>query len=78
MQRNSESSESSSDNERNVNVVSSIDPVTNHSSSIKLRGTDTPKRAIPLEVPVVTMRKLNRFATFSKYFIKFILSNRLY
>jgi hypothetical protein len=68
MQRNSESSESSSDNERNVNVVSSIDPVTNHSSSIKLRGTDTPKRAIPLEVPVVTMRKLNRFATFSKYF----------
>ena len=76
MQRKSENSESSSDDDRNVTVTSSIDPETNQSSSIKLKGTDTPKRAIPLDVPVVTMQKLNRFATKSKYFIKIMVLYR--
>ena len=76
MQQKSESSESSSDDDRNVTVTSSIDPETNQSSSIKLKGTDTPKRAIPLDVPVVTMQELNRSATISKYFIKVMVLYR--
>ena len=70
MQRNSESSEFSSDD--------AIDA----SQKIVETPTDSSKRAKPIEVPVVSMQKLNRFATISKftllkYSILQILINKL-
>jgi hypothetical protein len=74
MQRNSETSESSSDDSDAIDEQKDIF----HEASPKLVETprDTPKRANPLDVPVVSMKKLNRFVTISKYFIKIIVFYR--
>ena len=37
---------------------------------------DTPKRAKPIEVPVITMQKLNQFATISKLYYQIFLFYR--
>ena len=74
MQRNSESSESSSDDsdaiDEQKDIFLEVSPV------LVETPKDSSKRAKPIEVPVVTMQKLNRFATISKYFIKIIVIYR--